>query len=75
MVVQPATVLSIVSSSMSLPKQRAARLARAALFLQLPADSGGFVVHAFQRHLVQLLVGRFLLIEVLLQDRSAVAAA
>ena len=32
-----ATVLDIVNSSMSFPKQRAARLARAARFLQLPA--------------------------------------
>ena len=67
MVVQAAKVRS---------QNRAARRTRA--LLRSPASSrklSSFSVDALERHRVQLAVRRFFLIEVLLQDGSAVAAA
>ena len=76
MVVQAARVLSMASSSMSVPKTKGCPIGAGSPWS--PASSrklSSLAVDAFERHRVQLAVRRLFLIEVLLQDGGAVAAA
>ena len=74
--VQAAKVLSMASSSLLVPKTRGCPTDTGSPWS--PASSrklSSFAVDALERHRVQLVVRRLFLIEVLLQDGGAVAAA
>ena len=76
MVVQAAKVLSMASSSMFVPKTKGRPTGTGSPWS--PASSrklSSLAVDALERHRVQLAVRRLFLIEVLLQDGGAVAAA
>jgi len=76
MVVQAARVLSMASSSMSVPKTKGRPIGAGSPWS--PASSrklSSLALDAFERHRVQLAVRRLFLIEVLLQDGGAVATA